>query len=123
MAPSGTTTANRALAELRRLKLRRPDGTGTADRAAIGVEHSRRRTPRLWSSTFQLRKVRHPSTDKAVGGLRRIALVEDVYTEGSTIRAVAHVLKASNPQLEVVAAAAGQMTIRAAVVHENDLTA
>jgi predicted amidophosphoribosyltransferase len=58
----------------------------------------------------------------AVDGMQRIALVDDVCTEGSTIRATASVLKARYPQLEIVAATAGQMTVRAAVLQEGDLT-
>jgi hypothetical protein len=58
-----------------------------------------------------------------IDGLQRIALIDDVCTEGSTIRASTSILKAKNPALEVVAATAGQMTVRAAVLHEDDLTA
>ena len=41
--------------------------------------------------------------------------IDDVCTEGSTLRVTARTLKAANPGLRVIAATAGQMTVRAAV--------
>jgi hypothetical protein len=61
--------------------------------------------------------------DDAVRSLTRIVLVDDVCTEGSTIRATASALQAANQSLDIVAVTAGQMTVRAAVEHEEDLIA
>ena len=50
-------------------------------------------------------------------------LIDDVCTEGSTLRACTAGLRAKNPELQVAAATAGQMTVRAAVTREEDLVA
>lgn len=48
-------------------------------------------------------------------GTRTVILVDDVCTEGSTLRVTARALRAANPSLEIVAATAGQMTVRRVV--------
>lgn len=58
-----------------------------------------------------------------VHGLQRVALLDDVCTEGSTLRSSFAALRAVNPAVEVVAVTAGQMTVRASVQHEEDLIA
>lgn len=59
--------------------------------------------------------------DAGVEMLSSIVLVDDVCTEGSTLRACTAALRAKNPELDVVAATAGQMTVRAAVAREEEL--
>lgn len=48
-------------------------------------------------------------------GDKKVLLIDDVCTEGSTLRVTARALKTANPGLTVVAATAGQMTVRAVV--------
>lgn len=52
---------------------------------------------------------------------KRLLLVDDVCTEGSTLTECAKKLRSTNPGCEVIAATAGQMTVRAAVQNEDDL--
>jgi hypothetical protein len=61
--------------------------------------------------------------DPAISQASRILLVDDVCTAGSTIRASAQALRAVNPGISIIAVTAGQMTVRAAVEHEEDLIA
>lgn len=72
-------------------------------------------------TTFAYRT--HLVVDDAVRQISRIVLVDDVCTEGSTLRASTAALRACNATLEVVAVTAGQMTVRGAVEHEQDLIA
>ncbi len=73
----------------------------------------------LFESAYRQRLV----VDPVAAQLDRVVLVDDVCTEGSTIRANALALRAVRPTLEIVAVTAGQMTVRAAVQHEEDLVA
>jgi len=75
------------------------------------------------ASRFERAYQRRLLVDGGVPHLTRIVLVDDVCTEGSTIRASAAALHAVNPTLEIVAATAGQMTVRAAVRCERHLIA
>jgi predicted amidophosphoribosyltransferase len=59
--------------------------------------------------------------DQRIANYGRVALVDDVCTEGSTISACFEEMRRVNPELEVVATTAGQMTVRAAVRREDDL--
>jgi hypothetical protein len=52
-----------------------------------------------------------------------VVLVNDVFTDGSILRACTFALQSRNGELAVVAATAGQMTVRAAVTREEDLIA
>jgi hypothetical protein len=47
--------------------------------------------------------------------------MDDVCTYSSTLRACAARVQAENPSLDIVASTAGQMTVRTAVTHEEDL--
>ena len=53
----------------------------------------------------------------AVEGASRVLLVDDVCTHGSTVGVIAKAMRAVEPAVEVVAATAGQMVIKPAVVH------
>lgn len=59
------------------------------------------------------------TVDPAIAGLRRIVLLDDVITKGSTLSVAVAAIRRANPQLEIVAAAAGQMIIMAAVADQN----
>ena len=67
----------------------------------------------------KLTKLIEPEAER----LTRLILLDDVCTEGSTLSACLDALHVINPGLEVVAATAGQMTVRAAVRRERDLVA
>lgn len=54
---------------------------------------------------------------------RRLLLVDDVCTEGSTLRAALWRLREANPTCKVVAATAGQMIVKAVVQDEEPLLA
>ncbi len=56
-----------------------------------------------------------------VATARRILLVDDVCTEGSTLKMCAQAIAAANSQAEVVAATAGQMSILSAVSDPTSL--
>jgi hypothetical protein len=75
------------------------------------------------ASSFEFAYRRRLVVDDAVTDYLSILLVDDVCTEGSTIRASCVAVRAKNPSLKIVAATAGQMTVRAAVEHEEDLVA
>ncbi len=59
--------------------------------------------------------------DEGVRRYQRLLLVDDVCTEGSTLSACFNALRASNEDLDVVVATAGQMTVRPVVEREQDL--
>jgi len=70
-----------------------------------------------FESTYGRRLLIEPEAER----LTRLILLDDVCTEGSTLSACLDALHVINPGLEVVAATAGQMTVRAAVRRERDL--
>ena len=74
-------------------------------------------------SRFELTYRQRLVVDDAVATVSSILLVDDVCTKGSTIRASTAALHSKNPTLTIVAATAGQMTVRAAVEYEHDLIA
>lgn len=55
----------------------------------------------------------------AVADLRRIVLLDDVITRGSTLSVAISAIRQVNPQIEIVAAAAGQMILTAVVADQN----
>ena len=75
------------------------------------------------AAQFEWAYERQLVVDDGVDDLTRVLLVDDVCTEGSTISACTDSLRSRNSKLEIVAVTAGQMTVRAAVEHEEDLVA
>jgi hypothetical protein len=75
----------------------------------------------LSAGAFEAAYGRALHVDPATGEYDRIVLVDDVCTEGSTLSACATALWEVNPNMDIVPATAGQMTVRAAVKHEADL--
>jgi hypothetical protein len=61
------------------------------------------------------------SVDHRAKALRHVLLVDDVGTDGSTLRCCFEALREESPDCEVVGATAGLMIKRAVVVNENDL--
>lgn len=57
--------------------------------------------------------------DPAVGALHRILLLDDVITRGSTLAVAIAAIRAVNPAIDIVVAAAGQMIVMAAVADQN----
>lgn len=53
--------------------------------------------------------------DKGISRVESVLLVDDVCTEGSTLRVCAEVMRGHNPNIQIVAATAGQMTVKNAV--------
>lgn len=70
---------------------------------------------------FEAAYERRLVVDPAVERIARIALLDDVCTEGSTLSACLARLSEMNPGLEVVAVTAGQMTVKAAVRREQEV--
>ena len=73
------------------------------------------------ATAFELAYRKALDVSPRLGNYERVALVDDVCTEGSTISACFKEMRRVNPELEVVATTAGQMTVRAAVKREDDL--
>lgn len=57
--------------------------------------------------------------DRAIAGLHRVVLVDDVITKGSTTSVAIKAMRMVNPLLEIVTAAAGQMILMEVVTDEN----
>ena len=55
------------------------------------------------------------SADGRLGKVGSVLLVDDVCTEGSTLGVCAEAIRELNPDIRVVAATAGQMTVKNAV--------
>jgi hypothetical protein len=68
---------------------------------------------------FKARYRRFLQVDSAVGNLRRIILLDDVITKGSTLSVAVSAIKTVNPEIEIVVAAAGQMIVMAVVADQN----
>ena len=61
--------------------------------------------------------------DPAIRGTKRILLVDDVCTNGSTLRVAARTIFGANADCDIVAATAGQMIMKAVVANESVLLA
>lgn len=68
---------------------------------------------------FKSRYLRLLEVDPAVANLKRVLLVDDVITRGSTLSVAVAALRAINPALDIVVAAAGQMIVMDAVANQN----
>ncbi len=68
---------------------------------------------------FQARYRGLLEVDPGIANVGRIILLDDVITKGSTLSVAAAALRAVNPEIEIVVAAAGQMILKAVVADEN----
>lgn len=57
--------------------------------------------------------------DPEIANMRRIVLLDDVITRGSTLSVAVAAIRTANPAIEIIVAAAGQMIIMAAVADQN----
>ncbi|TDO57349.1 hypothetical protein EV651_11173 [Kribbella sp. VKM Ac-2571] len=73
------------------------------------------------AAEFEQRYAAALVTDAGLAGVQSILLVDDVCTEGSTLRVCATAIGAVNPHLSIVAVTAGQMVVRRAVLDEAPL--
>ena len=72
----------------------------------------------LTPKQFETRYLEGLEVDERLGQCKRILLLDDVCTEGSTLRAAASAIMRLNPEIEITAAAAGQMILTSVV--QND---
>jgi hypothetical protein len=97
--------------------------TGTRVRAhlkLVGPISKRRMQAQGFTPTqFQARYRSLLQVDPDIINLRRIVLLDDVITKGSTLSVAAAVIRAVNPAIEFVIASAGQMIITAVVADQN----
>ena len=102
-------------------ELSRLTGTRTRNYLSLAEPISKRRmqaqgyTP----TQFQARYRNLLRIDPRLADLGRILLLDDVITKGSTMAVVAASIRALNPDIEIVIAAAGQMIVTAVVVDDN----
>jgi predicted amidophosphoribosyltransferase len=88
----------------------------------VAISKRRLRTMQgLGYRQFEARYYQALQVDSTAGTLGRILLVDDVCTEGSTMRSAARRLAEASPHAEIVLAAAGQMVVRPAVLDETAL--
>jgi predicted amidophosphoribosyltransferase len=78
-------------------------------------KHKLRITLGLSAGHFEARYSQALVVDEKVQNYNRILLVDDVCTEGSTLRSAIGRLRAAKPELEITTAAAGQMIIKSVV--------
>lgn len=71
------------------------------------------------ATEFKQRYRQYLQLDPAIAGLRRIILLDDAITKGSTLSVAIAAIRAANPGIEIVAAAAGQMIVMDAVADQN----
>ena len=57
--------------------------------------------------------------DPRITSLRRVLLLDDVITKGSTLSVAAASIRTANPTIEITVAAAGQMVLKEVVADEN----
>ncbi|WP_433020621.1 ComF family protein [Kribbella sp. CA-294648] len=73
------------------------------------------------ASEFEIRYAATLVVDPAFHGVQKVLLVDDVCTEGSTLRICAAAIRSISPSVVIVAATAGQMAVRYAVTDETSL--
>jgi len=78
-------------------------------------KHKLRITSGLTAGQFEARYSQALVVDDKVRNYNRILLVDDVCTEGSTFSSAIGRLRGAKPELEITAAAAGQMIVKAVV--------
>jgi len=71
------------------------------------------------STEFQQRYRQLLVIDPAIALARKILLVDDVITRGTTLAVITSAIKTLAPNVEIVCAAAGQMVIKAAVADDR----
>jgi predicted amidophosphoribosyltransferase len=84
-------------------------------------KHKLRITSGLTAGQFEARYSQCLIVDEKVRNYSRILLVDDVCTEGSTLRSAIARLRAEKPDLDITAATAGQMIIKSVVRNEAGL--
>jgi predicted amidophosphoribosyltransferase len=74
-------------------------------------------------SEFERRYISALSMTGLPTGTRRVLLIDDVCTQGSTITSAATKISEANSEVEVFAATGGQMILKAVVLDENSILA
>jgi predicted amidophosphoribosyltransferase len=72
---------------------------------------------------FRFRYLAALRVHKDITRVRRVLLIDDVITRGTTITCAIHRLSEAHPAVEVVVASAGQMIVKDAVLNEDGFTA
>jgi len=75
----------------------------------------------LSAATFELRYGSLLCVSDAIKSRSRILLIDDVCTEGSTLRSAVNAIKSVNTTCELVAGTAGQMILKSVVIDDSKL--
>jgi len=101
-------------------------GTAVVNALSLNLPISKHRL-RTWAgltaTEFESRYREALSVGPEIKDLNQILLLDDVCTEGSTLRTAAQRIREANPGCQIIAATAGQMIVKAVVRDKASLVA